>query len=105
MSQRSDLSCPQMAARFGRVECAKLLLDGSDEQKANLEVPEKNHGWTLLLMAWAEGHFAIVSLLIKGNSALFMLSDWCRQVPHRPVRCLVHFHLHLHQPQVIAFRL
>ena len=53
-----------VAARFGHVECAKLLLEGSEEQKANLELREKNYGWTPLFIACVDGHLHTVELLI-----------------------------------------
>lgn len=67
-----------VAARFGHVECAKLLLEGRDEQRANIELPEKTYGWTPLFIACVDGHLSIVELLIEYGADLERLdsSGW-----------------------------
>ncbi|KAI1610731.1 Glycerophosphoryl diester phosphodiesterase family-domain-containing protein [Exophiala viscosa] len=67
-----------VAARFGRVECAKLLLEGSDIQKANTELCESTYGWTPLFISCVDGHLPIVELLIEHGADLEKLdsSGW-----------------------------
>ncbi|KAL2406347.1 Glycerophosphocholine phosphodiesterase GDE1 [Exophiala dermatitidis] len=59
-----------VAARFGHVECARILLEGSDFQKANTELCEKTYGWTPLFIASVDGHLPIVELLIEHGADL-----------------------------------
>ncbi|EXJ94356.1 hypothetical protein A1O1_02750 [Capronia coronata CBS 617.96] len=59
-----------VAARFGHVECAKVLLEGSDIQKADTELCEKTYGWTPLFIACVDGHLSIVELLIESGADL-----------------------------------
>ncbi|CAJ2512108.1 Uu.00g077330.m01.CDS01 [Anthostomella pinea] len=56
-----------IAARFGHVECAKVLLEGSDEQKANLELTEKSFAWTPLHIAAVDGHFTLAQILLDAG--------------------------------------
>ncbi|THX29926.1 GDPD-domain-containing protein [Aureobasidium pullulans] len=56
-----------IAARFGYVECTKSLLEGSETQKANLEITEKTYGWTPIFIACVDGHLPIVELLIEAG--------------------------------------
>lgn len=59
-----------VAARFGHLECARLLLEGSDIQKADTELCEKTYGWTPLFIACVDGHLPIVELLIENGADL-----------------------------------
>ncbi|EXJ84657.1 hypothetical protein A1O3_05327 [Capronia epimyces CBS 606.96] len=59
-----------VAARFGHFECAKVLLEGSDIQKADTELCEKTYGWTPLFIACVDGHLPIVELLIASGADL-----------------------------------
>ncbi|KFY43651.1 hypothetical protein V495_03865 [Pseudogymnoascus sp. VKM F-4514 (FW-929)] len=54
-----------VAARFGHVECAKILLDGTVEQKADPNVCEKYFEWTPTHIAAVDGHLPIIELLIE----------------------------------------
>ncbi|ETI21141.1 hypothetical protein G647_07485 [Cladophialophora carrionii CBS 160.54] len=67
-----------VAARFGHVECAKLLLEGTDNQKADVEVAEHTYGWTPLFIACVDGQAPIVELLIEHGADLERLdsSGW-----------------------------
>lgn len=67
-----------VAARFGHLECAKLLIAGSDLQKANIELCEKTYGWTPLFIACVDGHLQIVELLVESGADLDRLdsSGW-----------------------------
>lgn len=57
-----------VAARFGHVDCAKILLEGSDDQRADLELAENTYSWTPLHIASVDGHRAIVNLLIDAGA-------------------------------------
>lgn len=63
-----------VAARFGHTECAKLLLEGNELQRASTELAETTYGWTPLFVASVDGHLAIVNLLIDAGADL-ELSD------------------------------
>ena len=53
-----------VAARFGHDQCAKILLDGTDEQKANTELAENTYSWTPLFIACVDSAPGVVELLI-----------------------------------------
>ncbi|KAI9728581.1 MAG: Glycerophosphocholine phosphodiesterase [Cirrosporium novae-zelandiae] len=53
-----------IAARFGCTECASILLQGTDDQRADPEIPEKHYAWTALHIAAVDGQLSIVNLLI-----------------------------------------
>lgn len=57
-----------IAARFGHDECARILLQGTEEQKANLELVEKNFNWTPLHIAAVDGHLSVAKLLIEAGA-------------------------------------
>lgn len=57
-----------IAARFGHAECAKILLKGSAEQKANLELTEKSFAWTPLHISAVDGHLPIAQLLVEAGA-------------------------------------
>jgi len=57
-----------VAARFGHVECAKILLDGTPEQKANTDLYEKYFDWTPTHIAAVDGHLPIIELLINAGA-------------------------------------
>lgn len=59
-----------LAARYGHVECAEALLQGSEMQKANVELAENVFGWTPLFVACVEGHLKIVELLVGAGANL-----------------------------------
>ena len=67
-----------VAARFGQVQCARILLTGTAKQKANPEIAEKTYGWTPLFIACVEGHLDILKLLIYFGVDLDMtdISGW-----------------------------
>lgn len=70
-----------LAARFGHVECAQALLDGSESQKADTELGETVFGWTPLFVASVEGHSNIVNLLVVAGANLAKVdtSGWTAQ--------------------------
>lgn len=67
-----------IAARFGHTACAKILLEGTDDQKANIELAEKSFSWTPLHVAAVDGHLPIVELLIEAGAEINQLdaSGW-----------------------------
>ncbi|KAK7547255.1 Glycerophosphoryl diester phosphodiesterase family-domain-containing protein [Phyllosticta citricarpa] len=67
-----------VAARFGHTECAKALIDGSADQKADLNIPEKAFAWTPLFIACVDGHLPVAQLLIEAGAELEKvdLSGW-----------------------------
>lgn len=59
-----------VAARFNHDTCAKILLDGTDEQKANTELAENTYSWTPLFIACVDGALNVVELLIESGADL-----------------------------------
>ncbi|ROW02569.1 hypothetical protein VPNG_07885 [Cytospora leucostoma] len=57
-----------IAARFGNDECARILIDGTEEQKADLELVEKNFNWTPLHIAAVDGHLPMAKLLVEAGA-------------------------------------
>lgn len=67
-----------IAARFGHAECATILLEEHDGQKADMEIAENSFGWTPLFIACVDGHIEIVRILIAARASLERLdtSGW-----------------------------
>ena len=67
-----------VAARFGHTECARILLEEYDGQKADMEVAENSFGWTPLFVACVDGRIDIVKILIAAKASLERLdtSGW-----------------------------
>lgn len=65
-----------VAARFDRTACARVLLSGSKNQKANTELAENNFGWTPLFVSCVDGHLSIVELLITAGADLKRLDAY-----------------------------
>ena len=67
-----------VAARFGHVECARILLKGNSSQKADPEIAEHTYAWTPLFVACVDGNLNIVELLIESKVDLerLDLSGW-----------------------------
>lgn len=57
-----------IAARFGHDGCAKILLNGSDTQKPNLELAEKSYAWTALHIAAVDGHLSVARLIVDAGA-------------------------------------
>ncbi|KAH8156340.1 hypothetical protein CIB48_g11907 [Xylaria polymorpha] len=56
-----------IAARFGHTECARILIDGSSEQKADLELTEKSFAWNALHISAVDGHLPVAELLVSAG--------------------------------------
>lgn len=67
-----------VAARYGHDECAKILLDGSDDQKANTELAENTYAWTPMFIACVDNSLKVAQLLIAAGADLdrFDSSGW-----------------------------
>ena len=63
-------SALHVAARFGHVDCAKILIQGTKDQTADVELTENTFSWTPLHVAAVDGHLSIVELLISAGSDL-----------------------------------
>ncbi|KAJ8115775.1 hypothetical protein ONZ43_g4592 [Nemania bipapillata] len=56
-----------IAARFGHTECARILIEGSSEKKANLNLTEKSFAWNPLHIAAVDGHLSVAELLVAAG--------------------------------------
>ena len=56
------------ACRLGHIKSVSCLLEGSEFQKCNLELPENTFGWTPLFVASVEGFTSIVDLLVEAGA-------------------------------------
>ncbi|KAK5631441.1 hypothetical protein RRF57_007155 [Xylaria bambusicola] len=57
-----------IAARFGHTECARVLIEGSPDQKADLALTEKSFAWSALHIAAVDGHLPVAKLLVNAGS-------------------------------------
>jgi glycerophosphodiester phosphodiesterase len=57
-----------VAARFGHAECAKILLEGSEYQKADTELAENAYSWTPLFIACVDGSLEVAKRLIEAGA-------------------------------------
>ncbi|KAF5022378.1 hypothetical protein F66182_5579 [Fusarium sp. NRRL 66182] len=67
-----------VAARFGHDECARIILNGTESQKADLEAPETTYAWTPLHVAAVDGKFNVAELLVEAGADITRLdsSGW-----------------------------
>ncbi|KAJ3525865.1 hypothetical protein NM208_g11454 [Fusarium decemcellulare] len=67
-----------VAARFGHDECARIIINGSDAQKADLEATETTYAWTPLHVAAVDGKFNVAELLVEAGADITRLdsSGW-----------------------------
>ncbi|EKG19447.1 hypothetical protein MPH_03310 [Macrophomina phaseolina MS6] len=67
-----------VAARYGHTDVARTLIEGTAEQKANVDIPEKTFAWTPLFIACVDGHLPVAQLLIEAGAELERadLSGW-----------------------------
>lgn len=59
-----------VAARFGHDACAKIFLEGTKDQKADIELVEKAFSWTPLHIASVDGHLQVVKLLVAAGAEI-----------------------------------
>lgn len=59
-----------MAARYGYDQCAKVLLEGSSTNKAEVDVAEKTFAWTPLFIACVDDHLSMVEILAAAGANL-----------------------------------
>ncbi|KAF4510945.1 hypothetical protein G6O67_002790 [Ophiocordyceps sinensis] len=57
-----------IAARFGHVGCARIIIKGSDSQQADLEIAESSYSWTPLHVAAVDGSITVVQLLVSAGA-------------------------------------
>ncbi|KAK3683761.1 Glycerophosphoryl diester phosphodiesterase family-domain-containing protein [Podospora appendiculata] len=57
-----------IAARFGHDECARVLLNGTDQQKADVELSENCFSWTPLHISAVDGHLSVAQLLVDAGA-------------------------------------
>lgn len=57
-----------IAARFGHDECARVILKGTESQKADIEVAENTYAWTPLHVAAVDGKFSVAQLLVDAGA-------------------------------------
>ncbi|PNY25211.1 Glycerophosphodiester phosphodiesterase [Tolypocladium capitatum] len=67
-TDKTGESALHVAARFGHVGCARVIVQGSDSQKANLEIAEETYSWTPLHVAAVDGFISVVQLLIEAGA-------------------------------------
>ncbi|RDA88495.1 hypothetical protein CP532_6677 [Ophiocordyceps camponoti-leonardi (nom. inval.)] len=67
-TDKTGESVLHIAARHGHVGCARIILKGSDSQKANLELTENSYSWTPLHVAAVDGSVAVAQLLIEAGA-------------------------------------
>ncbi|RDA89044.1 hypothetical protein CP533_2362 [Ophiocordyceps camponoti-saundersi (nom. inval.)] len=67
-TDKTGESVLHIAARHGHVGCARIILRGSDSQKANLETTENSYSWTPLHVAAVDGSVAVAQLLIEAGA-------------------------------------
>ncbi|KAH6614897.1 Glycerophosphoryl diester phosphodiesterase family-domain-containing protein [Boeremia exigua] len=59
-----------IAAQYGHVECAKALLERSNVNNIDLDVPENTFEWTPLFNACVDNNFPVVELLATAGADL-----------------------------------
>lgn len=67
-----------VAARFGHDDCARILLKGSHDHKANTELAENTYAWTPIFIACVDGSLAVAKSLVEAGADLerFDSSGW-----------------------------
>ncbi|KAI1156602.1 Glycerophosphoryl diester phosphodiesterase family-domain-containing protein [Nemania diffusa] len=64
---RTGETALHIASRFGHTECAQILIEGSSEKKANLNLTEKSFAWNALHIAAVDGHLPVAKLLVEAG--------------------------------------
>lgn len=65
---KSNETALHIAARFGHDECARVILKGTKEQKADLEATENTYAWTPLHVAAVDGKLSVARLLVEAGA-------------------------------------
>ncbi|KAE9380344.1 GDPD-domain-containing protein [Stipitochalara longipes BDJ] len=67
-----------IAARYGNEDCARTLLEGTKDQRADFELTENTFSWTPLHVASVDGNFPIAELLVAAGASInkFDASGW-----------------------------
>ncbi|KAM0349741.1 hypothetical protein ACHAPU_003570 [Fusarium lateritium] len=75
---KTDESALHVAARFGHEECARIILKGTLQQKADLEATESTYSWTPLHVAAVDGRYNVAELLVEAGADITRLdsSGW-----------------------------
>ncbi|KYK61237.1 hypothetical protein DCS_02379 [Drechmeria coniospora] len=68
-TDKTGESALHIAARFGHVGCARIIVGGTESQKANVEIAEKPYSWTPLHVAAVDGSVGVVELLAAARAA------------------------------------
>ncbi|KAL4802316.1 Glycerophosphoryl diester phosphodiesterase family-domain-containing protein [Aspergillus unguis] len=59
-----------VAARFNHEQCARILLKGNSDQKADTELAESAYSWTPVFVASVDGSLGVVNALIDAGANL-----------------------------------
>ncbi|KAG4294953.1 hypothetical protein FPRO06_01538 [Fusarium proliferatum] len=75
---KTDETALHVAARFGHEECARIILKGTADQKADLEATESTYSWTPLHVAAVDGKYNVAELLVEAGADIIRLdsSGW-----------------------------
>ncbi|KAH6885796.1 Glycerophosphoryl diester phosphodiesterase family-domain-containing protein [Thelonectria olida] len=65
---KSNETALHIAARFGHDECARVIIRGTEEQKADLEATENAYAWTPLHVAAVDGKLSVARLLVEAGA-------------------------------------
>lgn len=57
-----------VAARFGHVECARIIIKGTEFQQGDLEATENTYAWTPLHVAAVDGKLNVAELLVEAGA-------------------------------------
>ncbi|KAI5458041.1 Glycerophosphoryl diester phosphodiesterase family-domain-containing protein [Mariannaea sp. PMI_226] len=74
----SNETALHVAARFGHDECAQVILKGTEDQKADLNIVENTYAWTPLHVAAVDGKLNVARLLVDAGADVSRLdsSGW-----------------------------
>lgn len=67
-TDKTGESALHIAARFGHDGCARIILQGSESQKADLDIAESSYAWTPLHVAAVDGSISVVRLLVDAGA-------------------------------------
>lgn len=65
---KSGETALHVAARFGHDECARVILQGSECMKADIEIAENTYAWTPLHVAAVDGRLSVAQLLVEAGA-------------------------------------